>query len=114
MQREAVEQVLRGCLADHMAKAAMANIARSSAAHSEYSIADAFKAAIEALQFDDADEDHIALPQTEPLKAVTSPLDATDSDVRTPEKRAKLTDTVVSFVRRTKANARKSKSMKGG
>lgn len=68
MQRQFVEQTLKGLLADHMARAASLNIARSPQAHAEYAMADAFQAALVALEFDDVDE-HLAPLPVEPLQA---------------------------------------------
>jgi len=68
MQRQVVEQTLKRLLADHMAGAASLNIARSPQAQAEYAVADAFQAALAALEFDDVDEHHGALP-AEPLQA---------------------------------------------
>jgi hypothetical protein len=69
MQRELVERTLERHRAKHMANAAAANIANnSSVAQAEYAMADAFKAALMALEYEDNDEQHGPL-EKEPLAA---------------------------------------------
>jgi len=52
MQREVVEQTLDKCVAEHRANAARLNLRNDRAAGAEYEIADAYKAALEALAFE--------------------------------------------------------------
>jgi hypothetical protein len=69
MQRELVERTLERCHAKHMARAAAANIAHAAAvAQAEYAMADAFKAALASLEFEDTDGHQEAL-EKEPLAA---------------------------------------------
>src|SRR5262245_39740401 len=52
MQREIVEQTLERLAAEHRANGARRNLVRDHGAQAEYEVADAFRAAIEALAFE--------------------------------------------------------------
>lgn len=68
MQREIVERTLERYRHEHMARAAEANIrGNGSEANAEYAMADAFKAAIDTLYYDEVDDRQFALEQ-EPLQ----------------------------------------------
>jgi hypothetical protein len=69
MQREIVERTLERHRAEHMARAAEANIRNVvSDAAAEYAIADAFKAAMDTLYYDEVDDEQGPLGK-EPLQA---------------------------------------------
>ncbi len=67
-QREVVVQTLREHGARHMVRAAEAKVSGSPAAHGAYEVADAFDAAVAALEHDDVDDRSVMLPR-EPLSA---------------------------------------------
>ncbi|HMJ15113.1 MAG TPA: hypothetical protein VK524_27050 [Polyangiaceae bacterium] len=80
MQREVVEQALKGLAAEHKARAAVKNLTHERDAHTEYEISDAFEAALACLEFEYENGPGAAW---EPLQArngpaVHKPTDPTD------------------------------------
>jgi len=117
MQREIVQRTLERYRAEHMARAAEANIRNaSSAAAAEYAMADAFKAAIDTLYYDEVDEHHAPLEQ-EPLQArvegsttVVKGKEIESNDRRTRQEREKaLASTVAELKAKNREKARASK-----
>jgi hypothetical protein len=81
MQREIVEQTLERLAAEHRANAARKNLLRDQGAQAEYGVADAFRAAMEALAFEPL---NVPGSEWEPLAATTDPA---TSNAKEPSKR---------------------------
>jgi hypothetical protein len=122
MQREIVQQTLERHRARHMANAAAANIANSPVvAQAEYAMADAFKAALAVLDYEENDEEQGPLE-----REVLAPRDATSKIVaknqaieraehaRTKERETRLAATVKDLRDKNRAKARAGAVTKGG
>lgn len=114
MQRELVEHTLRRLAEKHMARAAAANIGAGPKAQADYAMADAFRAALDALAFDDTD-DHSAPLEHEPLEARTASADSVTTkeqevernDFRSrKERRAALSKAVAELKQKNREQAR--------
>lgn len=120
MQREVVERTLERHRHEHMARAAEANIRGARAdATAEYAMADAFKAAIDTLYYDEVDDRQFALEQ-EPLqrRADGSPtvekgkeIEANDRRTRSEREKA-LAATVAELKAKNRERARSASSAK--
>ncbi len=117
MQREVVERTLERHRHEHMARAAEANIRGARAdATAEYAMADAFKAAIDTLYYDEVDDRHFALEQ-EPLQprvdgsvTVAKGKEIEANDRRTRKEREKaLAATVAEMKAKNRERARTTK-----
>lgn len=122
MQREFVQRTLERHRAKHMANAAAANIANSLVvAQAEYAMADAFKAALAALDYEENDEEHRPLE-----REILAPRDASSKivaknqaiergeQVQTKEREARLAATVKDLREKNRTRARAGAAKKGG
>ncbi|RLB55849.1 MAG: hypothetical protein DRI90_19165 [Deltaproteobacteria bacterium] len=118
MQRQVVNQTLKQRAAEHMARAAEANIAsRTTASAAEYAMADAFEAALDALMFDNADNDGEVLPQErleprEPEPQTDQPVTPDEGKAPSQGERKKKLSSAVKELK--SANRRRARKRCGG
>lgn len=120
MQREVVERTLERYRARHMANAAAANIANNTnEARAEYAIADAFKAALESLEYEETDGDmgplekEVLAPRQSTSKATTKGIEIEQGGkVPTKEREGRLAATVKQLKNKNHNKAKRGRSDK--
>ena len=113
MQREIVEQALKGLCAEHKARGAARNLARERDAHTEYEIADAFEAALRCLEFEYENEpgavwEPLQARNGPPVRKPTDPVEVSEKEASIARaiQRKKLSTTVKELPKKNGARAR--------